>query len=42
MTVKERNTLHLFIDDDRRSGNRAKILLKDDDGYAVCTRKFEE
>ena len=35
ITVKERNTLHLLVDDDRESGYRAKIILLKDDGYAV-------
>ena len=35
ITVKERNTLHLLVDDDRESGYRAKIILLKNDGYAV-------
>ena len=35
ITVKERNTLHLLVDDDRESGYRAKIILLKDDGYAI-------
>ena len=37
ITTKERNTLHLLIEDDpTESGYRAKIiLLIDDDGYTV-------
>jgi transposase len=36
ITVKERNTLHLLVDDDPESDYRAKIiLLRKDDGYAV-------
>ena len=35
ITTKERNTLHLLIEDDPESGYRAKIILLKDDGYAV-------
>ncbi len=35
ITVKERNTLHLLVDNDPQSDYRAKIILLKDDGYAV-------
>ena len=35
ITTKERNTLHLLIEDDPDSGYRAKIILLKDDGYTV-------
>jgi transposase len=36
ITEKERNTLHLLVDeDDPESGYRAKIILLKDDGYTV-------
>ena len=36
ITEKERNTLHLLVDeDDLESGYRAKIILLKDDGYTV-------
>ena len=35
ITAKERNTLHLLIEDDPESGYRAKIILLKDDGYTV-------
>jgi transposase len=36
ITAKERNTLHLLVDeDDPESGYRARIILLKDDGYTV-------
>jgi hypothetical protein len=35
ITEKERNTLHLLLDDDPESGYRAKIILLKDGGYTV-------
>ena len=35
ITTKERNTLHLLIEDDPESGYRTKIILLIDDGYTV-------
>ena len=35
ITPKERNTLHLLLDDDPESGYRAKIILLKDEGYTV-------
>ena len=36
ITTKERNTLHLLVDEDHQeSGYRAKIILLKDDGYTV-------
>ena len=36
ITEKERNNLHLLVDeDDLESGYRAKIILLKDDGYTV-------
>ena len=35
ITVKERNILHLLIEDDPESGYRAKIILLKDEGYTV-------
>ena len=32
ITTKERNTLHLLIEDDPESGYRAKIILLKDNG----------
>ena len=35
ITVKERNILHLLIEDDPNSRYRAKIILLKDEGYTV-------